>query len=1216
MSSHDFNVQTALVEHADKIEYTKLVAVYKINKEYVSVKRLDNSHLSMSVISQQLKLVQLFIRKFKTLKRALATIFFLVFFKNKEIETAIELAFQKFVIRDADKVKSDPSEKSASCALSVCSGSFNDPSNALGLAHLCEHMILAGGSKKYGHPLAFHEELSRNNGIINAYTSGEQTVFYFNMPNANMLRSTDNYTEIAPYEKLLEMFSSYFEDPLFKNTIITKEINAINNEHFGNMANNGRILFHATRLLANKTHPFSRFATGNINTLRNLANLEKINLQSELKKYFEENYHASNNMTLCLKGSQSLNALAKLATQNFNGINIDFNILKEVWEPKIGAVPLFDNETKSNLICVDSPSSSIARLIFPVFHKGFRKYSERELKTYYGYWVDILGEESKYSFDDYLKSSEFCSETSSYQTRFALSNDGLVFQMKLTKKGWQNLDIILHVFFNQYINKILNATTENLASTLSESNATDLLKFLYQDSSEASKECSYLCAEILTKNFNDAVEPALLLKSVPSVGSLGDSYNESDTGRAWWNKEAQNFQKFVENTTTPENVKIVLLGSLEHCALFENLPLNNEKDLNYEFEYAKGSFIISSDANREDLVFDLPSKNSFLPKVASKTSLVKQALETSRQQSKNSFMNLVIGNSMNHSKPQKIAENSQYEYWIKDESHSNIFKSKSVLSVDLASTMLKPSPLNTMFLEILTELIRLTIGPKLYAAVKVGYSFSVTPSPRGDVKLKVSMAGFTDGLTKILKILIKVMNELKVGNFSKEVFRKSRVNVRSKYQEASQGNCMQLATIGLYISLEKYVWPFDDRMNALENDIDSENFQQFMNHFLTSLHLLVIQHGDIGESHKSINAFVSELLANNTKNVLDLAETRAGAENDPNNCTTYFLQTGLLNNLYDYTLTALTEFILSLTLVPDLRHKRQIGYVVTGGVRAMSKIYGIHVSAMSSSAPEYLDQSIEDYLMDLEHELEKNYTKEKFTNAFVKEYLKILQSSRELGKLENSPSGESDMLEQVQPNYEVGRGHGSLLESQHAFHKKLCNAIASENHDFNFSTSNQPVNLELLKKLTLSEYMTFFKTRISVKSLKRSKVSIHIVSKMNEKDKMVKMMSLQLEAFLKIKGFNIPTDKLHEIVEKNGTNTSALMKDLYRYFSSQGESLKFVLTGLKEILKALSGSLKLTSSATDSSSSPGIKRMKGTLPMVGSPSVIVNNPNYFRETYV
>lgn len=99
MRSSDLNVQTALVEHADKIEYTKLVAVYKINKEYVSIKRLDKSPFSMSVVSQQLKLLQLFIRKFKTLKRALLTVSFFIVLKSRETQTVVEIGFVFLVVR-------------------------------------------------------------------------------------------------------------------------------------------------------------------------------------------------------------------------------------------------------------------------------------------------------------------------------------------------------------------------------------------------------------------------------------------------------------------------------------------------------------------------------------------------------------------------------------------------------------------------------------------------------------------------------------------------------------------------------------------------------------------------------------------------------------------------------------------------------------------------------------------------------------------------------------------------------------------------------------------------------------------------------------------------------------------------------------------------------------------------------------------------------------
>ncbi|SSD61122.1 uncharacterized protein SCODWIG_02883 [Saccharomycodes ludwigii] len=120
---------------------------------------------------------------------------------------------------------SDPTEKIASCSLTVATGAFNDPENMLGLAHLCEHMLLAGGSKEYTDPQIFHEEIGKNNGSFNAYTTGEQTTFYFEIPNTNIMTSNaqtadkigksilTNYSigkkegdSVLPFEKLLRIF--------------------------------------------------------------------------------------------------------------------------------------------------------------------------------------------------------------------------------------------------------------------------------------------------------------------------------------------------------------------------------------------------------------------------------------------------------------------------------------------------------------------------------------------------------------------------------------------------------------------------------------------------------------------------------------------------------------------------------------------------------------------------------------------------------------------------------------------------------------------------------------------------------------------------------------------------------------------------------------------------------------------------------------------------
>lgn len=64
------------------------------------------------------------------------------------------------------------------CAVSVGVGSFSDPDEYLGLAHLMEHMIFMGSSK-YSIFNEYSSFMSTHSGYDNAETSDTYTNFYF-----------------------------------------------------------------------------------------------------------------------------------------------------------------------------------------------------------------------------------------------------------------------------------------------------------------------------------------------------------------------------------------------------------------------------------------------------------------------------------------------------------------------------------------------------------------------------------------------------------------------------------------------------------------------------------------------------------------------------------------------------------------------------------------------------------------------------------------------------------------------------------------------------------------------------------------------------------------------------------------------------------------------------------------------------------------------------
>lgn len=66
---------------------------------------------------------------------------------------------------------------------------------------------------------------------------------------------------------------------------------------------------------------------------------------------------------------------------------------------------------------------------------------------------------------------------------------------------------------------------------------------------------------------------------------------------------------------------------------------------------------------------------------------------------------------------------------------------------------------------------------------------------------------------------------------------------------------------------------------------------------------------------------------------------------------------------------------------------------------------------------------------------------------------------------------------------------------------------------------------------------------------------------MAAKDIINRKTYLQLEAFLKIKGFTIKKEKLQEIVDSADGNSSLLIKNLFNYFRSRNEGWKLALYG-------------------------------------------------------
>ena len=116
---------------------------------------------------------------------------------------------------------SDSEADKGAASLSVQVGSFSNPSNVLGLAHFLEHCLFLG-TKDYPGEDEYSKYLSENGGFSNAYTSTEETNYYFDV-------------KWDALDGALKRFSQFFTSPLFNASGINREMNAVDSEHSKNL---------------------------------------------------------------------------------------------------------------------------------------------------------------------------------------------------------------------------------------------------------------------------------------------------------------------------------------------------------------------------------------------------------------------------------------------------------------------------------------------------------------------------------------------------------------------------------------------------------------------------------------------------------------------------------------------------------------------------------------------------------------------------------------------------------------------------------------------------------------------------------------------------------------------------------------------------------------------------------------------------------------------
>lgn len=315
---------------------------------------------------------------------------------------------------------SDPVTEKSAAALDVHVGHNQNPWNRPGLAHFLEHMLFLG-TRKYPQAGDYPAFISRHGGRYNAYTAPEHTNYFFEIDSGQLSGALDR-------------FSRFFTEPLFNETYVERERNAVDSEYRMRLQDDNRRNLEVYRELMNPNHPASVFTVGNHKTL---ADAEEEPIREELIRFYQR-YYSARLMTLVVLGRESLDELQQMVLPLFGHIP-SHNVSLPARYP-----PLFNADTLPVGVEI-KPQKELRQMVFlfpvPATDSEYRKKP-------YEFIAHVLGHEGEGSAFSFLQQLGWV-ESLSAGLVFKSRHDAMFqISLDLTEKGLRAKNQIPVVIFH------------------------------------------------------------------------------------------------------------------------------------------------------------------------------------------------------------------------------------------------------------------------------------------------------------------------------------------------------------------------------------------------------------------------------------------------------------------------------------------------------------------------------------------------------------------------------------------------------------------------------------------------------------------------------------------------------------------------------------------------------------------------------------------------
>uniref|UniRef100_A0A915JJL1 Uncharacterized protein n=1 Tax=Romanomermis culicivorax TaxID=13658 RepID=A0A915JJL1_ROMCU len=281
----------------------------------------------------------------------------------------------------------------------------------------------------------FWNFIDKFGGTKNAMTSEDRTTYIFSIASSH-------------FEEALDMWAQFFISPLFKESEVFKEVEAVNSEFNIDVNIDAWRAKQVFSSICDYDDGYAPFTIGNTETLTNAAMKLNLSLALEAKKFFEQ-YYSSNAMSLSILSPQSLDQLTKLIIPLFSQIkNLNITRLR-IWKSPYGKNFLGKCVKIASLL-----NTKRLEVNFPI-RLDMITYSHKLAVNFVNYFMN---NRRKGSFIYQLKFEQLITEASMQYTNIARGSGLYSCIFLLTDKGFNQTNRILHMLFAYF--KIIKTKTD------------------------------------------------------------------------------------------------------------------------------------------------------------------------------------------------------------------------------------------------------------------------------------------------------------------------------------------------------------------------------------------------------------------------------------------------------------------------------------------------------------------------------------------------------------------------------------------------------------------------------------------------------------------------------------------------------------------------------------------------------------------------------------